>query len=88
MTTRATILCDSIKNVLAVPVYSVFREDDRFFTYVDVNASYEKQEISPGLQSDHVVEIRAGLSPGDIIALSEPPAGEIRGTVLLAPGSR
>jgi HlyD family secretion protein len=88
MTTRAAILCDAIKNVLAVPVYSVFREGDRFFVYVDVNASFEKREVSPGLPSDHLVEIRAGLFAGDVVSVSEPPASEIRGTVLLAPENR
>ncbi len=88
MTTRAAILCDSIKNVLAVPVSAVFREGDRFFVYVDVNASFEKREVSPGLPSDHLVEIQAGLLPGENIALSEPPAGEIRDTVLLMPENR
>ncbi len=85
MTTRVVILCDTVQNVLTAPVYAVFREDDRFFAYVDVRASFEKREVAVGLQSDHLVQIRSGLSPGDAIALSEPPAPKIRGTVLLAP---
>lgn len=88
MTTRVLILCDTVLNVLTAPVYAIFGEDDRFFVYVDVRASFEKREVAVGLQSDHLVQIRSGLSPGDIIALSEPPASDIRGTVLLAPENR
>lgn len=87
MTTRVVILCDAVKDVLTAPVYAIFSEGDRFFAYVDVRASFEKREVLLGLQSDHRVQIRTGLSPGDVIALSEPPAPEIRGTVLLAPGA-
>ncbi|RJP46244.1 MAG: efflux RND transporter periplasmic adaptor subunit [Desulfobacteraceae bacterium] len=83
MTARVTILCDTVKNVLTAPVFAIFGQNDRFFAYVDVRASFEKREVRVGLQSDHLVQIISGLSPGDAIALSEPPADDIRGIVLL-----
>lgn len=83
MTARVNILCDTVKNVLTAPVYAIFSEKDRFFAYVDVRASFEKREVELGLQSDHRVQIRSGLSPGEVVALSEPPADDIHDIVLL-----
>ena len=83
MTARVTILCDTVKNGRTAPVFAIFGQNDRFFAYVDVRASFEKREVTVGLQSDHLVQIISGRSPGDVIALSEPPADDIPGIVLL-----
>ena len=77
MTARVHIESATAKDVLSVPVHAIFREDGRSYTFVDIQASYEMREVSVGIQSEESAQIVAGLSEGEHVALSRPPAGEI-----------
>lgn len=79
MTARVDIESAEARDVLAVPVYAVFREDGRHFTYVDIHSSYEMREVSVGIQSEEYAQIVAGLSEGESVALSRPLAEAVVG---------
>jgi len=77
MTARVDIESGEARDVLAVPVHAVFRQDGKYFTYVDIHSSYEMREVSVGIQSEEYAQIVAGLSEGENVALSRPAAGEV-----------
>jgi HlyD family secretion protein len=79
MTARVKIHCAEVKDALSVPIHAIFNEQGRSYCYVHTQASYEKREISLGIQSDDWAEVLTGLSEGERVALSQPQPDEIRG---------
>ena len=78
MTAQVKIECEKVDNVLSIPIHAVFKEQGKSYCYVDVQASYEKREISIGAQSESWVQVLEGLKEGERVALSQPPSNEIR----------
>jgi HlyD family secretion protein len=78
MTTQVKIECEKVDNVLSIPIHAVFNEQGRSYCYVDMQASYEKREVSIGAQSENWAQVLAGLKEGDRVALSKPPSSEIQ----------
>ncbi|MDD5623024.1 MAG: HlyD family efflux transporter periplasmic adaptor subunit [Actinomycetota bacterium] len=65
------IVTSSAKDVLYVPVQSVFEEDGK--SYVNVpgeNKSIKKVEVTTGIYNFDFIEIKSGLSEGDAILIS------------------
>lgn len=79
MTARVEIECAKVKDKISVPIHALFDEGGRTYCYVDVRNSYEKREVSVGTLNEHWAAIKAGLSRGEYVALSQPLAAEIRG---------
>ncbi len=77
MTARVDIESAEARDVLAVPVHAVFHQDGKYITYVGARSNYEMREVTVGIQSEEFVEIVTGLSEGEDVALSRPPADEI-----------
>jgi multidrug efflux pump subunit AcrA (membrane-fusion protein) len=77
MTARVEIECGKVEDALCVPIYAVFNEQSKHFCYVDIRASYEKREVSVGVQGRDWAQILSGLSESECITLSRPPASEI-----------
>jgi HlyD family secretion protein len=78
MTAQVKIECAKVDNVLSIPIHAVFNEQGRTYCYVDLQASYEKREISIGAQSENWAQVLTGLKEGERVALSQPPSNEIR----------
>ena len=84
MTARVEIECGKVEDALCVPIHAVFNEQSMSYCYVDTRASYEKREVSVGVQSQDWAQILSGLSEGECITLSRPPASEISGSRALS----
>jgi len=69
MTANATILGQTVENVLAVPSSAIISESDGSFVLVDgANGLFEKQKIETGVSDGNFTEIKSGLSAGELVA--------------------
>lgn len=79
MNAKVEIIIDQLADVLFVPVQSIEVENDRHFCYVNTGSRLERREISTGVFNDEFIEVRAGLQPGEEVALAVPNRGVIEG---------
>lgn len=84
MTARVEIECEKVGDALCVPVHAVFDEEGKHYCYVDMQSSYEKREVSVGVQNRDWAQVLDGISYGERVALSQPPRREINGNRALA----
>ena len=90
---KASILTGSEKNVLTVPADAVNTGKDNTFCYVLEDGVIARREITTGISSDTLTEIKEGLKEGDLVipqlqegltegtpAKSAPAADELGGT--------
>ena len=75
MTANVTIPVHSAKGVTAVPLASIFTERETRHVFVETSAGPERREVELGVADYQHVEIRSGLSVGDVVWLEEPPEG-------------
>jgi multidrug efflux pump subunit AcrA (membrane-fusion protein) len=82
MTARVEILTDELKDVMQVPIESVFNADGKPVCYVRKpdGQGVERREVKPGKSNDHFVEIVEGLAEGEEVQLSAPTDGTGSGT--------
>lgn len=55
------------KQAVVVPASAVVQDGPMHFVFVQNGDVYKKQDINPGLRNDQVVEVLAGLAPGDVV---------------------
>ncbi len=55
------------KSAVVVPTSAVVQDGPVHFVFVKNGDVYQKQDITPGLTDDRVVEVLAGLAPGDVV---------------------
>ncbi len=73
MTTRATIHAQEAKNVLTIPLHSVFDEHKHTYCYVcSPQGMYEKKEVQLGISNEQWIEVKAGLQEKECICLLNP----------------
>jgi RND family efflux transporter MFP subunit len=73
MTARIEIVTDDLKDVLQVPIESVFNDDGKPVCYVrQPDGRIEKREVKPGQSNDHFVQINDGLREGEEVQLFVP----------------
>ena len=73
MSAQLEIITQELKNVLSIPVESVFEENGQFYVYIKNGGKRpDKQIIEIGQADDDSVEITKGLSEGDEIYLYHP----------------
>lgn len=72
MNAKVEIIVDQLAEVLYVPVQSIEVEEDHHFCYVSTGSKLERRPITTGVFNDEFIEVRDGLNPGDLIALSLP----------------
>lgn len=73
MTARASIHAQEAIDILTIPVHGVFTEDKQAVCYCPSSSNgYEKREVLLGISSEQFVEVKEGLSSGDLIYLLEP----------------
>ena len=82
MSAEVEILIAELEDVLAAPVQAVAGTVEEPAVYVWTDAGAERRPVKLGLASEHFVEIREGVQPGERLLLDPPreamaaPAGE------------
>ena len=64
---RADVVKKRIDNTLAVPFYSVISRNDEQFVFVEEDGLARKRPVNLGIMEKWMVQITAGLNPGDKI---------------------
>jgi HlyD family secretion protein len=72
LTGSADVILHSESNVLLAPRPALFTENGRPFVFVQGHDNWIRKPVETGLQSATHVAIRAGLRPGEIVALERP----------------
>jgi HlyD family secretion protein len=73
MTTRAIIHALESKDIITIPLHSVFDDAHQAYCYVsNPNQTYEKREIQLGISNEQWVEVKVGLQEGDRVCLLNP----------------
>ena len=70
VTTRAEILVEEVRDVLAVPVQAVVTKQTRRYVFRGRSDTPEPVEVKLGRSNDEFVEVLDGLAQGDVIRLS------------------
>ncbi|QDV89890.1 Multidrug resistance protein MdtA precursor [Phycisphaerae bacterium RAS2] len=55
------------KTAVVVPTAAVVQSGPMHFVFIKAGDVYKKQDITPGLSNDQVVEVLGGLAPGDVV---------------------
>ena len=63
------IVTREAKTAVVVPVSAVVQSGPVHFVFLKHEDSYKKQDITPGLTNDQVVEVLGGLAPGDVVVI-------------------
>lgn len=73
MTTRATIHAQEEKEVLTIPLHSVFEDHKQSYCYVfGPQNHYEKRNLVLGISNEQWVEVKTGLQEGECVCLLNP----------------
>ncbi len=73
MSAQINIVTKILRGVLFVPVEAVFEENDRFFVYlVQPGGGFKEVDVQIGGSNDNFVQIKKGLSEGDVVCLYRP----------------
>lgn len=62
---RADIVKERVDNALAVPFYSVISRNDEQYVFIEQEGVARKRKVSLGIMEKWMVQITAGLNPGD-----------------------
>lgn len=72
MNAKVEVLVDQLADVMFVPVQSIEVENDHHFCYVNAGSGLERRSVETGLFNDEFIEVKTGLQPGEMVALSLP----------------
>ena len=67
MFVRADIVKKQVDNTLAVPFYSVISRNDEQYVFIEEEGVARKRKVRLGIMEKWMVQITAGLNPGDRI---------------------
>jgi len=70
---RAEIITGTVDDSIVVPVQAVHGDQDQAYVYVVDGRSAEQRNVKLGLRSPDLVELTAGVEPGERISLVTPP---------------
>jgi HlyD family secretion protein len=68
---RGRLLTDTVKNVLLVPIESVFTRGDGTIVYRKTATGFERVRVELGRRSRKQVEVKSGLKEGDRVSRRE-----------------
>ncbi len=66
---RAEIVKATVENTLTIPFYSVISRNDEQYVFIENNGVAEKKFIELGIMESWMVQVTAGLQPGDKILI-------------------
>ncbi|MDX1903714.1 MAG: HlyD family efflux transporter periplasmic adaptor subunit [Thermonemataceae bacterium] len=73
MTTANTIICETIKNVYAVPLDALYSEEDNTnYVFAKKNNTLVRQQVRVGKSNNNEIIVLEGLEKGDLVYLSIP----------------
>ncbi|MCK5834635.1 MAG: efflux RND transporter periplasmic adaptor subunit [Lentisphaeria bacterium] len=72
MSAKIEVITQVLKNVIAIPIESIFEEKDQFFVYYKQGEEIIKRNVSIGASDESSVNIISGLDEGDEIFLYNP----------------
>jgi len=72
MSAKIEVVTKVLKNVIAIPIESVFEEKETFFVYLKKDGDISKQVVTIGPSDESRVNIISGLKEGDEIFLFNP----------------
>ena len=70
------ILLASEKQATLAPLDAVFFEGAKPFVFLQSSSGWQRHEIELGLRNNVAAVVRAGVSPGDVVALERPASGK------------
>ena len=71
-TANCNIILKQVENVICIPQIAIFDEDSMKMVFVQKQKRFEKRQVLTDLSSPKEAIISAGLTEGEIIALSKP----------------
>ena len=63
----ATLVLREEQDAVVIPVTAMLKDGPVAFVFLEEKGLFRKQDITPGASDDRVVEVIAGLAPGDVI---------------------
>jgi len=77
MRCTAEIYVGRVSDALHIPIQAVFRNGPLNYVYVPQGGGYAQKQVTVGRSSELYIEVKEGLSEGDIVLLREPATEEI-----------
>jgi len=71
-TANCHIIMKQVENVISVPQIALFDEDSLKVVYVQLKKGFESRQVQTDISSPTEIIVSAGLTAGEIIALSKP----------------
>lgn len=72
MSVQIEIITETLKDVMSVPIESVFEEEGKYFVYLKNGDKPKTAYVTLGISNDNYVHIKSGLSEGDTVYLYRP----------------
>ncbi len=66
------IIVEKVPNAIHIPAQAVIEKDGKMIVYVQNGKRWEAREIKPLKRSESTMVIASGLTPGEVVALSDP----------------
>ncbi len=76
MRCKGEIFLGRVENVLSIPIESVFVEKGKHYCWIQDGSKFRHQVVEIGRASETLIEIRSGISEGEVVLLREPDVGE------------
>jgi multidrug efflux pump subunit AcrA (membrane-fusion protein) len=72
MSVQIEIITETLKDVMSIPIESVFEEEGKYFVYLKNGEKPKTVYVTLGISNDNYVHIKSGLSEGDTVYLYRP----------------
>ena len=72
LTARARIMLERLPSAVFVPLEAIFDRDGKMYAYVAQGNEFIRREVETGERNETSVVVREGLSPREMVALSDP----------------
>ncbi len=72
MSVQIEIITETLKDVISVPIESVFEEEGKYFVYLKNGDKPKTAYVTLGISNDNYVHIKTGLGEGDTVYLYRP----------------
>ena len=72
MSVQIEIITETLKDVMSVPIESVFEEEGKYFVYLKNDYKQKTAYVTLGISNDNYVHIKSGLNEGDTVYLYRP----------------
>lgn len=89
MNAKVEIIVNQLADVIYIPVQSIeVDQDDKHYCYVSSGSSLERRSVTTGHFNEEFIEVREGLKPGELVAISLPKKAEVEGPASAPAGAK